>query len=64
MSAGRGAARFSLRAAPALPTLVGFVWPLVWLAGAALGAACLMGWALRGSEAGRADLRLAQRERG
>jgi hypothetical protein len=38
MSAGRGAARFSPRAALALPTRVGFVWPLARLAGAGLAA--------------------------
>jgi hypothetical protein len=38
MSAGRRAVRFSLRAVLALPTLVGFVWPLARLAGSGLAA--------------------------
>jgi hypothetical protein len=57
MSAGRRAARFSLRAALALPTLVGFVWSLAWIAGAGL--AALLGSAARtprGSETGLAGL--------
>ena len=52
MSAVRGAARFSPRAALALPTLAGLVWPLARLAGAAPGAACLMNGHSEGSEAG------------
>jgi hypothetical protein len=58
------AARGCLRAALALPTLVGFVWPRARLAGAALGADYLMNGHSEEVKLGLADLRLGQRERG
>ena len=62
MSAGRGAARFSLRAALALPTLVGFVWPLARLASAGL--AALLGYVARTSRGSETGLAALPRDRG